>query len=572
MLLSEYHIATGDNSVMPGMKRLALEAAKGQSNVGSWGHKFAKPTGTLYGYGMMNAPGVPLTISLIMARQAGLKDPALDLAIERSSKLLRFYIGKGAIPYGDHAPWMEGHEDNGKCGMAGVMFNMLGEKSGAAFFSRMSLAAHGAERDGGHTGNFTNMLWSMPGVALAGPQATGAWMKEFGAWYFDLARTWDGRFPHQGAPEPGFDSFGGWDATGGYLLAYALPLKKILLTGRQPNIAPQVDAAAAQAIIQDGRGWDNKDRFSAYDKLGPDLLLECLASWSPVVRERAAMALARRKPTVPVDALIKLLESPKLDTRYGACETLKQLGGASAPAVDALIKQLAEKDIWLRIKATEALAGIGAPAVKALPDLLRLLPQVDAKTDPRGMQQRYLCLAIFNRRGQMLKSLAGADQEALGKAVRAGLQNEDGNARSTVSSVYATLSFEQIKPLLPAILQAIITPAPSGEMFAEDVRLEGLRILAKHRVKEGISACVQYAMTQNQWSSQTRTPEIMAILLTYGTHAKPFIPELKKTANFFEKEEKDFPPKLMVMKANCVRETITAIEASTESPQLIKLR
>ncbi len=37
ILLSEYVLATGDQSVMPGLRRLALEAAKGQSAVGSWG-------------------------------------------------------------------------------------------------------------------------------------------------------------------------------------------------------------------------------------------------------------------------------------------------------------------------------------------------------------------------------------------------------------------------------------------------------------------------------------------------------------------------------------------------------
>jgi hypothetical protein len=36
MLLSEYVMATRDESVMPGLQRLALEAAKGQSAVGSW--------------------------------------------------------------------------------------------------------------------------------------------------------------------------------------------------------------------------------------------------------------------------------------------------------------------------------------------------------------------------------------------------------------------------------------------------------------------------------------------------------------------------------------------------------
>ena len=270
MLLAEYKIATGDKSFTDGLQRLALDAAKGQSLVGSWGHNYALPNGLLTGYGMMNAPGVPLTISLIMAREAGLKDPAVDLAIERSAKLLRFYIGKGSVPYGDHAPWTQTHDDNGKNGMAGVMFNMLGEKDGAEYFSRMSVASHGPERDCGHCGNFTNMLWAMPGVALAGPAATGAWMHEFGARYYDLTRTWDFRFPHPGAPEPNGDSYNGWDATGGYLLAYAIPLKKLLLTGKQPNIAPQIDAATASALIDDGRGWSNDDRFSAYDKLDPD--------------------------------------------------------------------------------------------------------------------------------------------------------------------------------------------------------------------------------------------------------------------------------------------------------------
>jgi hypothetical protein len=170
MLLSEYIMATGDQSVLPGLRRLALEAAKGQSAVGSWGHGFAIPDGRLRGYGMMNSPGLPLTISLVMARAAGVKDPEVARAIELSARLLRFYTGKGAIPYGDHHPWIENHDDNGKCGMAAVLFNLLGEAKGAEFFSCMSTASHGPERDTGHTGNFFNILWSMPGVALSGPR------------------------------------------------------------------------------------------------------------------------------------------------------------------------------------------------------------------------------------------------------------------------------------------------------------------------------------------------------------------------------------------------------------------
>ncbi len=574
--LSEYVMATGDESVMPGLRRLALDAAKSQSAVGSWGHKFALPDGRLGGYGMMNSPGVPLTISLVMARAAGVKDPALDHAIELSARLLRFYIGKGAVPYGDHHPWIQNHDDNGKCGMAAVLFNLLDESKGAEFFSRMSIASHGPERDTGHTGNFFNILWAMPGVAQSGPHATGAWMQEFGTWYFDLARCWDGSFPHQGPPEAANDSYAGWDASGAYLLAYAMPLKKLYLTGKRPGVVAQLSAAEAQAIILDGRGWSNKDRNSAYDKLTGDQLFACLGSWSPIVRERSAMALARRKD-IPVQPVLKMLDSPQIESRYGACQALSALGGRGAPAVASLRKLLAEPDLWLRIKAADALASIGTPAIQAVPELLELLAKVDTKSDPRGMQQRYFSFALFDNGGEhavgmLNRSLDGVNRELLYQAVRAGLKNQDGRARGAIGSVYRNLSAEDIKPLLPAILQAVVQPAPSGEMFADEIRLEGLRILAKHRIKEGISACVNYTRDQNPWDSQDRTPKLMQILLSYGANTKSVIPDLTRIADYFEKDEKDFPRHLMLMKAKCVRETIRAIEASTDKPELIGIQ
>jgi hypothetical protein len=73
------------------------------------------------------------------------------------------------------------------------------------------------------------------------------------------------------------------------------------------------------------------------------------------------------------------------------------------------------------------------------------------------------------------------------------------------------------------------------------------------------------------WASENRTPELMKILLTYGTHAKAVIPELTKLGDYFDKDEKDFPRNLMTRKANCVRETIRAIEASTDAPELISI-
>lgn len=567
--LAEYKMATGDESIMPGLTRIAMEASKGQSIVGSWGHKFARPDGGLYGYGMMNAPGVPLTTALVLARAAGLKNPEIDLAIDRSTKLLRFYTEKGSIPYGDHDPWIQNHDDNGKNGMTAVLFNLLDETKTAEYFSRMSLACHGMERDTGHTGNFWNMTWAMPGVVQSGPNATGAWMKEFGAWYYDLARNSNFAFPHQGPPEPDGDSTRTWDATGANLLAYAMPLKHTYLTGKRPSKVPQLSATEAQSIVLDGRGWNNKDRNSAYDQMDGDELLEKLSSWSPIVRDRAAMALSRKKDT-PVPTLIEMLKSDKLHTRLGACVTLGYMRGKAVPAVPALQAALKDKDMWLRVKAAESLAFTGQPGMVALPELLEIIAKGPTKEDPRGMEQRFISFIVF---GQMLRgSLDGVDREKLFKSVRECLKNEDGRARGSVASIYDKLSLEEIQPLLPMIYEAAAKPSPSGEMFADQVRIAGLKVLATHHIEEGIPACVDYLANQNPWASQIRTGEILKILESYGTHAKATIPALAQLADTFSKGEKDFPKQLSLQKEKDVRDAILRIEAATETPELIKIK
>jgi uncharacterized protein DUF6288/HEAT repeat protein len=571
MLLAEYSVATGDDEFLPGLERLAMEAAHGQSAVGSWGHRFSQPNGRLFGYGMMNAPGVPLTISLVMAREAGVEDPALDLAIEKSVDLLRFYIGKGAIPYGDHHAWIQTHEDNGKCGMGAILFDLMGDQHGAEYFSRMSVASHGAERDGGHTGNFFNMLWALPGVSLSGPQASGTWMEEFGSWYFDLARQWDGTFSHLGPPEEGRDKYSGWDASGAYLLALALPRRNLMLTGKRASVVPQLDAKEAGGLIADGQGWTNRDRTYFYESLDDKELLKRLASWSPVVRERAAMALGRKKARV-MPQLTKMLKSRDLYAQYGACQALAQLRGAAAPAVPVLREFLKHGDLWLRVKAAEALGVIGEAAMPALPTLLDALAREPDQNDPRGMEQRYLCFVLFDGRNGMLRApLDGVDMKALYTAIRAGLKNQDGRARSAVGNIYEQLSFESIEPLLPAIYEAIMEPSPSGIMFADGVRTAGLQLLAKHRIEEGIGACVHYVRHMKQHGSQKRVPQILEILKGYGAHAQAHTAQLEEIAVFFETEEQDFPKKLSLQKAESVRESIRAIEAATDRPTLIRI-
>ena len=568
-LLAEYKMATGDESVMPGLRRLAREAAVGQSIVGSWGHGFAEPDGRVGGYGMMNAPGIPLTISLALAHRAGVGDAIVARAVDRSVRLLHFYVGKGSIPYGDHVPWIQTHQANGKNGMASVMFSLLGDAKAAEYFSRMSIAAHGNERDYGHTGNFFNILWAMPSVAQSGPNATGAWMGKFGDWYFDLARKWDGTFVHQGPPQPGNDKYGGWDTTGSYLLAYAMPLKKIYLTGKGENHAPQVSMAAAKSIIDDGRGWTRRDRNSFYDALTTDQLIARLGNWSPVVRQRAAEALGRRKDDV-IARLIGMLDAKDAYTRYGACRAIRMQKGRGAPAVAALLKTFRSNDLWLRILSAEALAGIGEPAKAVVPEMLeRLAKGGDPKNDPRNMEQRYLSFALFNAKGGLLsKSLKGVDRDLLGKAVRAGLKNEDGRARGSFATVYDNLTYDEVKPLLPAILKAIVDRSPSGIMFSDGIRLKGLALLAKHHVAEAMPVCIDI-MDIERWGKNRRIMGCLKALQYYRGAARGLLPRLVKLETQLQHHRE---AKMLHPHAELLRKVIAEIKADKNPPQLRSIK
>ena len=133
------------------------------------------------------------------------------------------------------------------------------------------------------------------------------------------------------------------------------------------------------------------------------------------------------------------------------------------------------------------------------------------------------------------------------------------------------LTYQDIQPLLPAILEAIVKPAPSGEMFADGVRIAGLKVLAKYHLEEGMKACVDYIRNQSAHSSQVRTPQLLAILETYGAHAQRCIPELEKLAATYDAGESDFPKVMSKQKAQAVRASIETIRKSAERPPLTRI-
>ena len=572
IFLAEYVLATGDRSVSDGLRRIARETAVGQSRVGTWGHNFARPTGGLNGYGAMNLPGLGLTIAMVLAREAGVKDPVVDRAIERSAAFLRYYVHKGAPPYGDHEPW-PGHEDNGKSAMAAVLFDLLGDREAAEFFAKMSAAGY-EERERGHTGCYFNYTWALLGTARCGPVATGAYFREQ-SWYYDLARKWDGSVAYQGSPlgEEEHNCYTNWDCTGSYLLALSVSRKSLHLTGRKGFSVPPLDRRQADEVIAAGRDYFPVNGRSGYDARTTEQLLAGLSSWSPAVRKRSAAALGRRnEPVTP--RLQELVAGGNRDARYGAVEALGRLGPAADPAAPQLRALLKDADPWLQSLAALAIPGLGPKESRpAVPDLLALAAQQNP-SDPRRMAQRYAAKALFNRypgqrepQSLLAGSLDGVDRGPLYSAIRSVLKNDDPAARGTVAPLYGKLTDADLVVLLPDIVAAVEELAPTNEMFGDGVRLAGLDLLSRLRIREGLPLCVSL-IEPARWGEGNRLPKCLACLVRYGAHAKAVLPQLREVRAVAAAKR----GAKAVEHVKLIDQTIAKIEAAADTPPLVDLR
>jgi hypothetical protein len=559
LFLTEYVLATGDRSIVPELRRTVAESVKAQCMNGMWGHCAALPDGHSEGYGGMNQVGLPMTISLVLARNAGVTDPAVGKAIDKSIRLLRWFVNKGAVPYGDHSPWSS-HEDNGKCSSAAVMFDLLGDREAAAFFSWMAVAAYD-EREHGHCGNLWNMLWALPGASRSGPLATGAYLKEQ-SWYYELARNWKGGFVYQQI-EKGDENnnYTDWDLTGAYLLSYGLPLKSLYVMGKKPCVVPPLKADEASEVIAAGRDcYPVGDNNGYYKRTTADLLAG-LSSWSPAMRKRSAEALAKREGDF-LPTLLKMLASTDHNARYGACEALGCLGAradAAAPQLRALLKDPAP---WMQSLACTAIARLSPEVRKACVNDMLTLATKKSPDDPRGRRNLFLGTALFtpgpgtDTPTILENSLEGVDRRLLYPALRELLRNDDSVVRGCVSPYLDKLTGRDLAAMLPEIVKAIEEMAPTDEMFADGIRTAGLDLLSRLHIREGMDLCVSTL----EWRWGVEYQPRLKFLLRYGTHAKQFVPQLRQ-------KHPDWPEG-----AKAIDKCIADIEASKETPTLILLK
>ncbi len=404
------------------------------------------------------------------------------------------------------------------------------------------------------------------------------WFKEQ-SWYYDLNRGWDGGFNYQGSPvgEEEHNKYTKWDCTGAYLLAYALPLKSLCLTGKQPCSVAPLNRAQVDEVIAAGRDYFSANGKNGYEYEGrkPAQLLAGLSSWSPAVRKRSAHSLGRCEGDF-VPALLKLLAGSNRDARYGACEALGGLGPRAAAVAPQLRALLKDPDPWLQSLACTALPALGPEARKAsVSDLLGMTVRSNP-ADPRHMAQRAACMALFapypGTAGQSPKSLLadsleGVDRELLYPAIQSVLQNDDGAARMSLQGIYGKLTDRDLVALLPAIIKAIEKLAPSDEMFGDDIRLAGLDLVSRLHLREGMPLCVS-VIEPDRWGSDRRLTKCLEYLGRYGVHATEVLPQLRELRRDLVKtDRKKEESEQVKLLDKCTAE----IAASKASPTVLDL-
>lgn len=522
IVLAEYYLATGDNPSKGGIDLVsAIDAhaqtvARGQSMFGTMGHQFAiqGEDGSIHGpyrvgYGPINATGLASFLGLTLARDCKLPNAktreAIEAGIQRAAPFFASYVGRGAIPYGEHPPWTNGHCTNGKSGLAAVVFARVPQQEvPAKYYAQMSIAS-GSERVGGHGGAFFNYLWTPLGANAGGEDSAAAYFKQV-AWHLDLARTWEGGFCYNDYGNPGYngDTFGkaGLYMSTPALLTYAVSLRNLVITGREldgsSRLTPDKIAEATLASV-----YRPSDRTN-------EQLVSDLASFSVVVRNKAAHEIAQRPdPGTWRVTLERMAVEKAHPSRRGAIEAL---GAMANPASASVLSGLfGDEDARVRGAAVEAFGAmpqeVKATHVDTLLKMaasLRRPPMEVNREDPVNTTLISLTTVLFDKNGLLDGGLAPVKKysapEQLYEAIRAVATLPGGGIRGKLKFVFEQLLENDVKALVDTLLELVYVEAPADAMFAEGVRGDSVQLLLKHRSVEGVQASVDLFKVGGRWT------------------------------------------------------------------------
>jgi hypothetical protein len=552
IVLAEYYLATGDTLVLPAIEAYAVNIARNQSMFGTLGHIYAEkyPDGSDNGpmggqYGPVNSSGMPCFLGLLLARECGLNHPGfqpttavrVEAAIERTSRFFAYYTGRGSVPYGEHEAVWSSHDNNGKSGLAAICFTLQNNRvNEGKFFAKMS-AASASFRGEGHTGAFFNYTWAPLGAACGGEEAAASHFSRI-RWMLDLNRRWDGGFDYDCLTGEGPNSgsqYNDFRMSTAALLAYALPLRKLRITGKDHSNTrwlSSADVAAAAAV----------DGYAASSSQSISQLITDLGSWSPLVQRRAAEQLATRSiDTATLNQITALANDPNGTSRIGACYTLGTIsnsGTANARAA-TLAALLTDPQNHVRFMAAEALRYLPDSAkLTQLNAILSAAASTGApllpfnEEDPLHFAHGRLAMLLFYSGnaygpkgflyGSKINSPTVIDRNLLYPAIRAVAANPIGQARSTLDQTYRNLTAADVNALADTLVDSIQFRAPSDKMFSAGIRNGGLFALERYNIADGVPLGKVYPLEDGRGDSYTSA---LGILKNYAGTCRTVTPD-----------------------------------------------
>lgn len=558
IFLSEYYLSTGDSSVLYGINAYTVALSKSQSRYGTFGHggSLLKTDGSLHGtippYGPVNQAGIQANISIVLGKKAlvaGKKpiDPEIDPAIQRGSDFFAYYVNKGSIPYGEHAPWTGGHASNGKDSLCAVLFGLQDNRAvETEYFTRMSTAGF-TGREYGHTGQGFSYLWGAMGTNMGGPAAVAAYLEKI-RWHLDLERRSDGSFVYDGGEQYGAGStadgtylgqsaYYGISPTATYVLTYALPLKRLYITGRNAYPANTLDSIKVANAIAAATIKEDCPSFTITQ------LIAALSEFDPVVRSAAATELGKRTLTPSeINTLLAMAVGSNANGRMGACQILGILKTPSALKI--LGERLSDPDLWVRATATTALRNFGPAASPELTTMLNAFianatdPNKIVWNDPVQIANGFLSFAIFGDAVYHGNNLASdtikVPKNLLYPAMKAGLKQPDSNPRSGVANFAEQfLTLEDVQALSADLFEVVTSESQADTMWSMNPRASGIATLAKHKIAETIplALAMQEVPEGFGWGCDGfRVPGINAVA-SFGNAARWTLPTLHKFLN-----------------------------------------
>ncbi|MDP6354999.1 MAG: DUF6288 domain-containing protein [Planctomycetota bacterium] len=536
LLMAEYYLLTGDKFVLPAITKYARGLASGQDQAGLWGHQMChKELGRAYGYGVMNQPTITVFIALILAEKCGVKEPMVRAAIERTHAHYDKWVGRGALPYGNHAPMEHLFTNNGTSGSLAVALGLLGNEKGARFYATMSAAATD-EILTGHSGPWWNILWSGLGANILGPEVAAAYNRKI-HWLRTVARTWNGR--HVGLmgwgsnPKPGRLS-----DTGSHLLNLCTGRRAIHITGKGMDKSLWVTAKQASEIIESGTMDDSSKKA----------LLVLLGSPLPPVRLRAAQQLARQDADV-TNEVMDLLATGTSHQRVGAIHAIQNLKIPGAADEFLAIAKDEMDDIWVRQLAVKALGGMEEAKLYA-PELLRLLVK-DKTYDP----YRELDIALGSALVKLYEPdpyATDLDKDVFYRGVTKLLNHKHASGRGAGMSLIKNLPREDLLRMLDKMVYLIEDKDRTYTSYTGAGRQDALEILYRHGIRESMDYTVN-TIKEPTGRGGPRTRARTRLLQTFGAEAKYLIPRIKEVLG------------------NRADEIIKAIEASETPRKMINL-